>query len=82
MYGQTEATARMSYLPFSKLKEKIGSIGIAIPGGKFKLRNTYIEDNEKSKIIGELVYQGDNVTEGYAYSFEELSESKEKNNFL
>ena len=37
MYGQTEATARMSYLPFSKLKEeKIGSIGIAIPGGKFK----------------------------------------------
>ena len=82
MYGQTEATARMSYLPFSKLKEKIGSIGIAIPGGKFKLRNTYIENNERNKIMGELVYQGDNVTEGYAHTFEELSELKKKPNFL
>ena len=82
MYGQTEATARMSYLPFSKLKEKIGSIGIAIPGGKFKLRNTYVENNEKNKIIGELVYIGENVTEGYAHSFEDLNELEEKPNCL
>tara|TARA_B100000886_G_C20426910_1_gene494646 strand:- start:12735 stop:14147 length:1413 start_codon:yes stop_codon:yes gene_type:complete len=82
MYGQTEATARMSYLPFSKLKEKIGSIGIAIPGGKFKLRNTYVEHNKKNKIIGELVYVGENVTEGYAHSFEELNELEEKPNCL
>ncbi|MDR1583474.1 MAG: AMP-binding protein, partial [Prevotellaceae bacterium] len=33
MYGQTEATARMSYLPFDDSTEKYGSIGIAIPGG-------------------------------------------------
>ncbi|MCC8121421.1 MAG: AMP-binding protein, partial [Oscillospiraceae bacterium] len=33
MYGQTEATARMSYLPYEKSLEKYGSIGIAIPGG-------------------------------------------------
>ena len=35
MYGQTEATARMSYLPWQKSIEKYGSMGIAIPGGKF-----------------------------------------------
>jgi long-chain acyl-CoA synthetase len=37
MYGQTEATARMSYLPFESATEKYSSIGIAIPGGTFKL---------------------------------------------
>ena len=37
MYGQTEATARMSYLPAEKSLEKCGSIGIAIPGGRFAL---------------------------------------------
>ena len=35
MYGQTEATARMSYLPADQCLDKIGSIGIAIPGGRF-----------------------------------------------
>ena len=37
MYGQTEATARMSYLPSEKLQEKIGSIGIPIPNGEFEV---------------------------------------------
>jgi acyl-coenzyme A synthetase/AMP-(fatty) acid ligase len=37
MYGQTEATARMSYLPAEKSLEKYGSMGIAIPGGEFSL---------------------------------------------
>lgn len=82
MYGQTEATARMSYLPFDKLKEKIGSIGIAIPGGKFSLRNTYIDQNIKGKLIGELVYSGKNVTDGYANSFDELKENLMNCNIL
>jgi long-chain acyl-CoA synthetase len=34
MYGQTEATARMSYLPPECLPEKAGSVGVAIPGGR------------------------------------------------
>ena len=37
MYGQCEATARMGYLPPEKAVEKKGSMGIVIPGGKFKL---------------------------------------------
>ena len=79
MYGQTEATARMSYLPYSKLKEKIGSIGKAIPGGNFSLRNTYFEAN---KLVGELTFEGDNVTEGYAQSFEDLNVKEKKTNIL
>ncbi len=41
MYGQTEATARISYVPFDKLKNKIGSIGISIPGGKLSLNERW-----------------------------------------
>ena len=39
MYGQTEASPRMSYLPPNMLRKKLGSIGIPIPGGKFYLIN-------------------------------------------
>ena len=39
MYGQTEATARMTYLPYKLAKKKIGSIGIPIPGGTITLKN-------------------------------------------
>ena len=36
MYGQTEATARITYVPPEKLSSKIGSIGISIPGGELR----------------------------------------------
>ena len=36
MYGQTEASPRMSYLPSEHLSKKISSIGIPIPGGKIQ----------------------------------------------
>jgi acyl-coenzyme A synthetase/AMP-(fatty) acid ligase len=66
MYGQTEATARMSYLSPEYSLTKLGSMGIAIPGGQFNLidnkGNTIIENN----IVGELVYKGANVSMGYA----------------
>ena len=39
MYGQTEASPRMSYLPSKMLRKKMGSIGEPIPGGKFYLIN-------------------------------------------
>lgn len=70
MYGQTEATARMSYLPSEDCLRKIGSIGIPIPGGKFE-----IED-------GELVYYGPNVSLGYASSKADLSLGDERNGRL
>lgn len=72
MYGQTEATARMSYLPISDLPKHLGSIGIPIPGGDFQLMNEgkVVED---PNVEGELVYRGDNVSLGYAESMRDLA---------
>jgi len=82
MYGQTEATARMAYLPPERSIEKYGSMGIAIPGGHFSLIDT--DDNEitESGIVGELVYQGPNVTLGYAECGQDLSLGDERNGVL
>lgn len=72
MYGQTEATARMSYLPPKKAAEKYGSMGIAIPGGKFTLIDATGKEINKPDTVGELVYEGSNVTLGYAQRGEDL----------
>ena len=66
MYGQCEATARMGYLPADKAVEKCGSMGIAIPGGKFHLIDEQGHEVMETNVTGELVYEGDNVTLGYA----------------
>ena len=66
MYGQTEATARMSYLPALQAINKCGSMGIPIPGGEFWLQNEEGNRIDEVETVGELVYRGDNVTLGYA----------------
>ncbi|MDU2064569.1 MAG: AMP-binding protein [Sporomusaceae bacterium] len=66
MYGQTEATARMSYLPPQYCLEKIGSIGVAIPGGVFRIMEDAHKEITEPLAVGELCYEGDNVTLGYA----------------
>lgn len=73
MYGQTEATARMSYLPWKYAFDKAGSIGIAVPGGKFSLIDTDGTEINVSEKTGELVYEGPNVTLGYAESADDLA---------
>lgn len=60
MYGQTEATARMAYLPPDLAAEHPRSIGVPIPGGSFRL------DPVPGLDAGELVYVGPNVMLGYA----------------
>lgn len=71
MYGQTEASPRISYLPFEKVSEKPDSIGVPIPGVELSIS----ED-------GELVCKGDNVFQGYAESFEDLDKSDEQHGVL
>jgi acyl-CoA synthetase (AMP-forming)/AMP-acid ligase II len=67
MYGQTEATARMGYLPPEYLPEYADCIGISIPGGTFCLRDLQTRALiETDYTQGELCYQGDNVMLGYA----------------
>ena len=79
MYGQTEATTRMAYLPFEKISKKIGSIGIPIPGGKLKIIDVNGNTLEKNK-IGEIFYEGKNVMIGYLNSLNDLT-IKRSNNY-
>lgn len=82
MYGQCEATARMGYLPANKAIDKCGSMGIAIPGGTFHLVDTEGEEIVDPNVTGELVYEGKNVTLGYAESGEDLKKGNERNGIL
>ena len=82
MYGQTEATARMSYLPHKQSLEKCGSIGIAIPGGEFSLIDGQGNVVTEPDTIGELVYKGRNVTLGYAESGDDLIKGDENGYIL
>jgi acyl-CoA synthetase (AMP-forming)/AMP-acid ligase II len=63
MYGQTEATARMAYLPPELAARHPGAIGRPIPGGSLRLEPVP-ESPEPG--TGELVYSGPNVMMGYA----------------
>jgi acyl-CoA synthetase (AMP-forming)/AMP-acid ligase II len=64
MYGQTEATARLSYLPPEKLPEKLGSIGRGIPDVELRVVNEKFEDIRPGE-TGEIVARGKNVMLGY-----------------
>ena len=67
MYGQTEATARMAYLPPELAATVPGAVGIAVPGGSFRI------DPVPGLAAGELVYTGPNVMLGYAEGPEDLA---------
>ncbi len=81
MYGQSEGTARLSYLDPKYIFSKLGSIGKAIPGGNF-----WLEDENKNRIVqnnikGELLYSGPNVSMGYSNNKYDLNKN-DSNNFL
>lgn len=82
MYGQCEATARMGYLPADKAIEKCGSMGIAIPGGTFHLMDEGGQAVTNPHVTGELVYEGPNVTLGYAECGEDLAKGDERRGIL
>lgn len=72
MYGQTEATARMSYVPWEILPQKEDSAGIAIPNGRFEIINEQGQIITAPKVSGKLVYYGPNVSLGMSSSREDL----------
>ncbi len=77
MYGQTEATARMSYLEPEYGMSKLGSIGRGIPGGTFSLQDDDGRIIETPNEVGELVYEGPNVSLGYAECASDLMKDDE-----
>ncbi|MFT4994618.1 MAG: long-chain acyl-CoA synthetase [Paraglaciecola sp.] len=76
MYGQTEATARMAYLPGDRAKLKPASIGRAIPDGQLLLQDEQGQKITGHGLPGELVYQGPNVMLGYVASCTDLGTFK------
>ena len=64
MYGQTEATARLSYLPPAMLGTKLASIGRGIPGVTLRVigeNGGVVQPGE----VGEIFAWGDNISPGY-----------------
>jgi len=72
MYGQTEATARMAYLPAEKVNDHPSSIGIPIPGGEFTVVDDAGNPITRPDTEGEIVYRGPNVMLGYAECAQDL----------
>ena len=64
MYGQTEASARLTWLPPARLDAKLGSVGIAIDGVQLQVRR---EDGAQAAAgeHGEVWARGPNVMCGY-----------------
>ena len=77
MYGQTEATARIAYLPPALAGARPGCIGIAIPGGELGLIDERGQEITANGSEGELVYRGPNVMLGYAESRADLGRGAE-----
>ncbi|MTD56334.1 AMP-binding protein [Amycolatopsis pithecellobii] len=66
MYGQTEAAPRMATMPAEQLAYKPASVGPAMPGGQFGIRQNDGSETTHPKITGEVIYRGPNVMMGYA----------------
>lgn len=82
MYGQTEATARISYLPPAKALSKPASIGNTIPRGKLILQDEEGKEICQPDQPGEMIYRGPNVMLGYAEGRADLSRGDELNGVL
>lgn len=80
MYGQTEATARLSWLPPELYESKKGSMGRGIPGVELRVVN---EAGEKIKPgeTGEVIARGDNIMMGY-FADEEGTKNAIRNGWL
>ena len=80
MYGQTEATARLSWLPPELYESKKGSMGKGIPGVNLKVvneRGEFINPGE----TGEVIASGENIMMGY-FADEEGTRNTIRNGWL
>lgn len=66
MYGQTEATARMSVLPSAEVTAHGASVGYALNDGSFRI------DSPDGNGVGQIMYSGPNVMLGYAESRDDV----------
>jgi acyl-CoA synthetase (AMP-forming)/AMP-acid ligase II len=76
MYGQTEASPRMTTLQHADFSRKAGSVGVALPGGRLSIVDEKGAPLEADS-IGAVVYDGPNVMLGYAVSRSDLGKGDE-----
>ena len=82
MYGQTEATSRMSILNFRHSLHRPTSIGKPLRGGKFYLLSDKNKLINKANVLGNLYYKGKNVSLGYSNSFKDLYKKDKNKNII
>jgi acyl-CoA synthetase (AMP-forming)/AMP-acid ligase II len=75
MYGQAEATARISGVPPAMLPDAVRSVGYALAGGRLWIENDGRVCGASEE--GELVYEGPNVMLGYASEPSDLARGDE-----
>ncbi|MEO8011545.1 MAG: class I adenylate-forming enzyme family protein [Dokdonella sp.] len=64
MYGQTEATARLAWLPPERLADKLGAVGLPIAGVELEVRDEH-GAGVGAQTIGEVHARGANIMLGY-----------------
>ena len=76
MYGQTEASPRMTTLQHADFSRKAGSVGVALSGGRLLIVDE-MGASLPAGAIGSVVYEGPNVMLGYAMSRPDLDKGDE-----
>jgi len=81
MYGQTEASPRISCLPSADIPSKLGSVGLPVAGGSLQVLDA--EGTELGpRSVGEIQYEGPNVMMGYTESRVDLHQGDLHNSVL
>ncbi|HTZ68020.1 MAG TPA: AMP-binding protein [Roseiarcus sp.] len=76
MYGQTEASPRMTTLSHADFSRKAGSVGVALAQGRLSI----VDDKGialPADAVGAVVYEGANVMLGYAMERSDLAKGDE-----
>lgn len=82
LYGQTEAAPRMATLSPDLLPAKSGSVGPALPGGRFTVRLPDGTETDRPDVTGEIVYRGPNVMLGYATTADDTARGDDRHGVL
>jgi long-chain acyl-CoA synthetase len=80
MYGQTEATARITYLPPEKLDAKLGSVGVPVANTEVTIRNADDAPVPTGE-VGEICVRGPGVMLGYWHD-DEATQQALRNGWL
>jgi acyl-CoA synthetase (AMP-forming)/AMP-acid ligase II len=73
MYGQTEASPRMTTLPHDMWTEKPGSVGKALHGARLAILEEDGREAMSADVVGSVIFEGPNVMMGYAEGAPDLS---------